>query len=320
METIGELFELQGGVIARRQLLAAGYEPHDVRRMVRAKELEQLFPGVLVNHTGAPTWIQRAWGAVLYAWPAALADESALRAAERRRWDSTLEEPIQLAIDRQRNLKAAPGGIEVVRRVRLDDDVQWNAGPPRLRYEEAVLDRALAADDEVDAVAILSGACGSPRTTAARLADALERRARARRRRWTTDVLRDIAEGTHSALEHGYLTRVERPHGLPRGRRQVLAEAPGGSAYRDVDLDRIVIELDGRIYHESSARRDADLERDLDVLGEGRQTARLGWGQVYRRPCATAIKIARVLSNAGWEGSPQPCASPDCAVRAVRGP
>ena len=41
------------------------------------KELVVLFPGVYVDHTGRASWIQRAWGAVLYAWPAALAGESA---------------------------------------------------------------------------------------------------------------------------------------------------------------------------------------------------------------------------------------------------
>ena len=31
-----------------------------------------------------------------------------------------------------------------------------------------------------------------------------------------------MGSGVHSVLEHRYLTRVERPHGLPRGVRQRL--------------------------------------------------------------------------------------------------
>ena len=60
-------------------------------------------PGVYVNHTGELTWLQRAWAAVLFAWPAALSHDSALRAADgpgstRRRssmspWDAIAGSP-----------------------------------------------------------------------------------------------------------------------------------------------------------------------------------------------------------------------------------
>ncbi|KAA1422187.1 type IV toxin-antitoxin system AbiEi family antitoxin domain-containing protein [Mumia zhuanghuii] len=317
MDDVAELLATQSGVVARRQILALGLGPNDVRRMLRRDELVSLHPGVLVNHTGDPTWIQRAWGAVLYAWPAALAGESALRAARRHGLDSTREEVVTVAVDRGRNLKAAPDTIDVVRRARLHGLVLWNTSPPRLRYEEAVLDLALDASDEVDAVAVLAGACGSRRTTALRLVSTIAARSRVARRRWLIAVLRDIAEGTHSVLEHGYLDRVVRPHCLPRGRRQLVTKVGGRTAYRDVEHGLVVVELDGRIYHESSGQRDDDLERDLDVLVEGRPTARLGWGQVYRRPCATALKLAMLLRRHGWGGSPVPCSAPDCAVRSM---
>jgi hypothetical protein len=41
-------------------------------------------------------------------------------------------------------------------------------------------------------------------------------------------VLTDIAGGTCSVLEPGYLTRIERPHGLPTGRRQVSERRGAG--------------------------------------------------------------------------------------------
>lgn len=317
MDALDDLLASQCGVVSRRQLGELGLAPHDVRRLLRTKDLVRLFPGVYVNHTRPPTWIQRAWGAVLYAWPAALAGESAVRAAERRDLETTAPEIVRVVVSRDRNLKAAPRDLAIGRRVRLDDRVQWNRSPPRLRYDEAVLDLAVEASDEVDAVAVLAGACGSRRTTARRLGEVLAARSRVPGRRWLQSVLRDIAEGTHSALEHGYLDRVERPHGLPRGRRQVSSKADGTSVYRDVEHGRVVVELDGRMSHDSSASRDADLERDLDVLLEARPTARLGWGQVFRRPCGTAVKLAHLLQQYGWEGAPRPCASPECAVRSM---
>ena len=44
----------------------------DIARMLRRRDLVTVLPGVYVNHTGAQTWEQRAWAAVLYFWPAAL--------------------------------------------------------------------------------------------------------------------------------------------------------------------------------------------------------------------------------------------------------
>ncbi|MFC6150055.1 MULTISPECIES: hypothetical protein [Mumia] len=190
----------------------------------------------------------------------------------------------------------------------------WNTAPPRLRYEQAVLDVAIASADAVDTVATLARACASRRTTADRLLAAMSDRRRVARRHWLCAVLADIAAGTHSVLEHAYLGRVERPHGLPTPRRQLRSVGSSGTEYRDVDLGLLVIELDGRLYHETARQRDVDLDRDLDVLGEGRPTARLGWGQVYRRPCRTAVKLARILQLLGWEGKPTRCPSPDCAV------
>ncbi|WP_262850327.1 type IV toxin-antitoxin system AbiEi family antitoxin domain-containing protein [Mumia quercus] len=314
---LADLLSTQRGVVARRQLLELGLESHDIRRLIRRKDLVPLFAGVYVNHTGHPTWIQRAWGAVLYAWPAALGGESAIRAAERRALETTVPETVTIVVSRDRHLKAAPEHVAISRCARVEDRVQWHQSPPRLRYDEAVLDVALAATDEVGAVAALAAACASRRTTARRLAEALAARSRVTGRRWVQAVLQDIADGTHSVLEHGYLHRVERPHGLPRGRRQVASAGGGTSVYRDVEHGRVVVELDGRIYHESSERRDADLERDLDVLVAARTTARLGWGQVFRRPCSTAVKLARLLQHHGWDGAPRPCASPECAVRSL---
>lgn len=54
------------------------------------------------------------------------------------------------------------------------------------------------------------------------------------RRAWLRDVLEDVALGTCSLLEHGYLTRVERPHGLPRCLRQVADDGGNGRrVFRD---------------------------------------------------------------------------------------
>lgn len=308
MDGLEDVLTRQAGVVSRRQLLALGYARHDVRRLVRRRELVVCSPGVYLDHTGDPTWLQRAWCGVLALWRAALCHESALDAAGARRCDPGAL--IQVAVDRNRS-PAPPPGVRLRRLADLEAKVQWQLGPPRVRIEDAAIDVAAEARDEFAAVAVLADAVQSRRTTAARMEQALARRSRIVRRHFLAEVLADVGQGTCSVLEHGYLTRVERPHGLPTGRRQAR-ESPRGTVYRDVaydDLGRFV-ELDGRLFHDSAEDRDRDLDRDLDVAVDGRATVRLGWGQVFGRPCLTALRIGRWLQAGGWGGVR--CRCPEC--------
>ena len=250
--------------------------------------------------------MQRAWAAVLFAWPAALCHDSAIRAAHGPR-DRDDGKPIHVAVDSDRSF-VAPSGVRQHRLADLDTKVRWNASPPSVRIEEAVLDVAAEATTDFRAVAILSEAVQARRTTAARLIIALESRSRIARRPFLDGALRDIADGTCSVLEHGYLTRVERPHGLPRARRQGSATSRG-PIYRDVEYERfgLVVELDGMLFHDGARARDSDLDRDLDAAIERRDTVRVGWGQVFDRACPTAFRVGRLLQQRGWAGKVQPC-------------
>lgn len=311
MSEVDALLRDQAGVISRRQVLAAGELPNDIRRRVRRREWAQVHPGVYVDHTGPLTWLQRAWAAVLYAWPSALSHDSALRAADGPgRRDRTEDEPIHVAVDRNRPLRA-PGNVLIHRTVGLATRVSWNLGPPRLRIEHAALDLAAEAADDFAAVSVLADVVQSRRTTVGRLADALGGRQRIARRAFLSAVLRDVGLGTCSVLEHGYLTRVERPHGLPRPRRQSTGPSPR-TVYRDVEYDAfgLVVELDGRLFHDTARARDRDLDRDLEAAIDGRQTVRLGWGQVIGRPCETAPRLAALLRQRGWAGQATTC--PQC--------
>ncbi len=162
---------------------------------MRRRELSPLHPGTFVDHAGTPTWLQRAWAGVLYASPAVLCDESALRV-----------------------VKSQPG-LLVHRTAHLDERALWQLGPPRVRYEEAILDLAARARSDLDAVGVVTEACGSRCTTAMRLLESLARRVRLPRRRFVQAVLTDVHSGACSVLEHAYLQRVERAHGLPRALR-----------------------------------------------------------------------------------------------------
>ncbi len=194
----------------------------------------------------------------------------------------------------------------------LKQRVLWNASPPRVRLEHALLDVAADATSDYAAIATLADGVQSRRTTGPRLTSALTSRIRIARRTFLGEVIADITAGTCSALEHGYLVQVERPHGLPQASRQARDSARG-PIYRDVDYWPVplIVELDGRLFHDNAAARDQDLERDLLATVDGRTTVRIGWGQVFERPCLTAGLISTLLRQRGWSGVFRPC--PDCA-------
>jgi hypothetical protein len=304
-----DLLALQSGVVSRRQLAEVGIAPHDLQRLVRRRDLVRVHDGVFVNHTGELTWLQRAWAGVQLAWPAALSHDSALRAADGPGRAGRDDSVIHLAVDRDRRL-LVPAGFRLHRMAGIHDRVMWNTSPPRVRVEEALLDVAAVKADDFDAIAVLADAVQARRTVPGRLRDRLDARPRMPRRDFLRGVLVDLELGTCSVLEHGYLTLVEQPHGLPTAERQVR-DSTHGPLYRDVvySVADVPIELDGRMWHDSASRRDADLDRDLDAAVDGLLTVRLGWGQVFGRPCSTALRVGRLLNARGWLGRTTPCPS-----------
>lgn len=314
MDELSRLLRAQDGVVSRSQALAAGLTRTQLARCLRRGELVAAVPGVYVDHNGPLTQQQRHQVAVLHAWPSALCLDSALRAAEgpgRRDRDGTV---VHVAVDRHRKVSAAPG-VEVHRMSELSERVLWNASPPRVRYEESVLDVAAAARDDLAAVACLADAVGSRRTTALRLLAALEARARMPRRAWLVAVLTDVARGTCSVLERGYQSEVVRPHGLPPGVLQSVHHGRRGTVLRDVELAELemYVELDSWIFHSGPIARDNDLERDLDAAADLEAlTVRLGFHQVFARSCSTANKLARIMQRRGWEDEPLDCGQRQC--------
>lgn len=305
---IAHVLFAQDGVISRRQVLDRGGDDNDIERLLRRRVWARVHPGVYVEHTGPLTLTQREWAAILFAAPAALSGWSALnRHGVRTGSDRTdVMATVEIAVDHRRVI-VAPPGVRIVRMRRFGDRVQPHLSPPRIRLEHAVLDAA-ASTDELGAVAVVADACRSRRTTPARLLHALEERSRLRHRALLHRILVDVAAGTHSVLEWMYLTRVERPHGLPVARRQRAVGAGRASVYRDVEYSETgtIVELDGRLGHELAVDRWADLARDVEAAADGAVTVRLGWRQILD-PCRTAAAMAQILVARGWASTPTPC-------------
>lgn len=292
--------------MARHQLVALGLQPHDVRRLVRRREIAPVHRGVYVTHTGELTWRQRVWAAVLYAHPAALWGPSALAVARRGR--GIPAGPVHVAVDEARKVVDTPG-VVVHRVTDLQPRVHWRANPARMRAEEAALDAALSARDDFGLVAVLAEAVQEGVVTPARLQAAAAARTRLPRRAFVEALVEDLAAGTDSVLEHGYLVRVERAHGLPVGQRQ--SRIVGQDERRDVRYEggRVIVELDSRAFHALARQRYVDLERDVAAAAAGYQTVRIGWGQVYSTPCRTAAHLVTLLRQRGWTGTPRRCSA-----------
>jgi hypothetical protein len=317
LTALADLMREQSGVVARRQVLAAGIGDSFIDKRLRRKDWARVHNGVYVNHTGPLTWMQRAWAALLFYWPAALSHESALKISGVRT-DPKDDALIHVAVAQERRVHKQDG-IRLHRVSRLPTYVQPNRSPARIRLEHSLLDVASAATGNDRAIALLGDACQQRLTTPARLVEALRVRPRLPRRQFLLEVLDDVANGVYSVLEHRYLTHVERPHGLPTARRQRRVRQGRTVAYRDVEYLalRTVVELDGRLGHEETLDRWNDLDRDIDSAVEGDLTLRVGWRHA-EDPCRTATAVGRALQARGWAGRPRPC-SPTCPVNRLAG-
>ena len=294
--------EVQDGVITRSQLAALGVTPGDLERMLRRRDLTRLASGVFINHTGEPSWIQNAWAQVMTLWPAALDRESV--------WKRTT--PLYVAVDRSRRV-SAPRGVQLHQLADFGQLVEWHRNPPSLHPTHAALNAAAAAADTAGRVAVLSDVVQRRRTGYAALERALTLRPRLTGRAEIATLLTDLKTGANSFLEHAYLVLVERPHGLPSAERQFVSGIGGRRSERDAVYRAfgVYVELDGRAFHDNAWARDRDMERDLDAAVEAAVlTIRLGHGQVTRRPCSTAAKVAALLRRGGWTGEFVRC--PNC--------
>ena len=194
----------------------------------------------------------------------------------------------------------------------LHSRTQWNLGPPRVRYEDAALD-----------VAIASRPISQPWTSLLPLFRRVGRRQRGCTPGSTPACAHHDEPGWRVSSRTwpqgllGARARVPGPRrradGLPCAERQPRATATLGVVYRDVEYETLIVELDGRLFHDSAAQRDRDMDRDLDAAVDSRTTIRLGYGQVFDRPCDTALRLEALLRQRGWRGAGTPCAV-DCPL------
>jgi putative AbiEi antitoxin of type IV toxin-antitoxin system len=317
-DAAGRFASLRGrqlGAFSRQQANAHGVSDRTLAVRCRTGRIQRVYRGVYVDFTGPVPWETRLWAAWLaYGPEAALGGETALRKyGLEGDWAGDV---IHLEIPHHRRVRKQPG--IALRRCRdLDGRLLGSREPPIVRLEVAVLTVASRRPRAGDGLALVLDACRQRRTTPERLLDELDRLRSLPRRELLARVLRDARDGVESLLELTYLRKVERAHGLPAARRQVVVIGDGASIRRDAEYEDydLIVELDGRIGHEDTASRWRDMTRDNAAVLEEKQTLRFGY-QLVSDPCAAAAQVATALHIHGWAGFPTPC-GPTCSIRSL---
>ena len=167
-----------------------------------------MLSGVYVDHTGDPSWAQRAVAGVLPPASgldeegrpvgAALCGHAALRHAIGPRWRRGAGGPIEVAIGLRRSVKPVRG-YRFVRLARLEERTDDLRTPPRLRLPDALAELVVAAGDGLDVVGLVADAAQSRCVTTREVIDALAQRPRVAGRTRLMAVLDDVAAGSSSA-------------------------------------------------------------------------------------------------------------------------
>ncbi|MEP6797001.1 MAG: type IV toxin-antitoxin system AbiEi family antitoxin domain-containing protein, partial [Lapillicoccus sp.] len=273
----------QHGLVTRRQCLRLGLSAKAVAWRLDSGRWVAAYPGVFQTMPGRSDWLSRAGAAVLVSGEGAvLSHASAAQTFGLDAARSVDTDLVTISVPAHRRVTDREG-IRVVRRrvVIAHDETLW---PPRTTVEETVLDLA----DETDAdgaLALFAEALRRGVTWDVALTAALGRRRAHRWKGLLLEAMADLGEGVESTFEVRFVRDVERAHGLPAGRRQQATGA--GRRHHDSGYAgvKVLVELDGRAWHEGLPRERRDARRDLATLTEGWVTVRAGWADVAVTPC-----------------------------------
>jgi hypothetical protein len=304
-----EAARAQAGIVSRRQALDGGMSVSAVRSKITSGRWQQVYRGVYAVFTGPVRRDARLWAVVLYGGKGARLSHQT--AAELLRLTDERSLPIHLQVPTERRVRALPG-IAVHRSSSLEHGWRFARGvPPHTLVEQTVLDLLDASASFDDAVGWVTRAFQRNLTNEGSLGRALAARKKARWRDGLNEVIAMAAAGTHSPLEYRYDHDVERAHGLPPARKQVPFTKPDGTrGFRDRYYAGygLVVELDGRRYHDGD-RRDHDRRRDNDATATTGATLRYDWRDVVRTRCETAAQVHAALRKRGYAGTLKPCSA-----------
>jgi hypothetical protein len=269
---VESLAAAQSGVLARRQLEAAGWTDSHIDHELRFLRWQTPAPGLVVLHTGPLDPEQRLWVGVLHAGQsAALSHLTAVRRAGLR-WVG--RDTIEVLTPKGDLVPPLPGYFFHQTRRPYSRWVHPVTGPPRLPLEHAAL---LAAERDPNvrrAIGLLAACVQQGLTTSERLGFTIPAIRKLRHGKTFSLVLGDIAGGAHSFAELN-VGRLCAGYGLTAPTRQVVRlDKEGRRRYLDCvwvmpDGRLVVLEIDGSFHAEVTAWwKDMKRERSVVIHGD----------------------------------------------------
>ncbi len=306
-----------GRVCTYHQARSAGVTADAIRRLIDSGRWVRVHRGVFHLRSSAPDLLARMWAAHL-----ALGPTSVVAGAAAAHYWGLLEgglaadQPVRVLLPE--SVRRRADGVQVRRVPHPHERAHPSRLPPVLSVEHAVIDLVGACASDAAAVEIVLRAARMRLTTPQRIRDALAGLHRVRRRVLITSLCTEVEAGRTSPLEVRYHRDVARRHGMPPASAQVRAYSGESVAYRDVLYAQFatIVELDGRLGHETEFDGFRDQSRDNAATLTGAATLRFGWMAVTRDPCAVAVDVGRLLRLRGWTGQLQPCSRSCPAGRA----
>jgi hypothetical protein len=276
MDGVDALLQQQHGMVARRQLLARGLEWEHVRNQVAARRWVIHTPRVVGTTTGALTWHQRCWLAVLHAGPRSLL--GGLSAGEALGLVGWHRETITVLVDDELAFEPVEG-VRFFRSRRPFDLLR----APRSAIPSAALEPALLLWAGYDAPTraahgVLAASVQQRLTTPDRLLTWIETLTPLRRAKPFKRTVGDLADGAQSVAEID-VRRLCRRFGLrlPDRQRQRVDRA-GRVRWTDCewilhDGTVLVLEVDGA-FHIEVIQWGADLKRARSITTRQRLVVR----------------------------------------------
>lgn len=290
----------QGGAIARPQLVDLGMSPSAIDRRRHSGLLVTLHPGVY-GVGGAPATVdQRRWAALLAVGTAAtLSFETAARVHQLA--TVSAEGPVVCTVPHSGSQHLH--GVVVHQIDDLDEsDVLRIEGMPITSVRRTIVD--LAAIWRLGRMAlVLDDAVAARKTSIVEVGACLRSVARRGKPgvRLLTTLLDERGPGTappESVLERSFFSLLER-HRLPRPVRQhPLPRLDGGSGRVDAAWPalRLIVEIDGRRWHQRVADLRRDRDRDLQAAAKGWLIVRLLHEHIVDAPDETVRELTAVIA------------------------
>jgi hypothetical protein len=247
---VDSLFEKQGGLATRRQLLAAGLDDEAIRLKLRSRRWQRVLPGLYANTTGAITHQQRRLAAILFTSPRA--QLTGICALVHHGFRHLPADPLIHVLVPHEVRRSSRGFVRVHRTHRLDPHATQANGYAVSSVARAVADACRGLSGIRDVRAIVAEAVQRGFTTVAALEEELAL-AGTSRTALLRQAIREISAGARSAPEVDFQGIFPRDGSLPGILWNPTLEALDGTQLPSPDgwipEAGIALEVDSRAYH-----------------------------------------------------------------------